>query len=72
MPPLAHDNLDIGFGVRADPGGLTANAFRRPVRLEAVIGGHVVTMGGMLAIAGRALMCSHAFALKIIPLRCVR
>jgi len=27
--------------------------------------GHVVTVGGMLAIAGRALMRSHAFAFKI-------
>ena len=65
MTARAHDDLDIGFGVRADPGGLSAYAFRCPVCPEPVVRRHVITMGGMLAIAGCALMCRHALPFKI-------
>ena len=65
MTPLAHDDLNIDFRVGADLCGLPAYAFWRPVRFEAVMGGHVIFMGGMLTIAGAANMGSHAFAFKI-------
>ena len=65
MTALAHDNLDKGFGVRADPGGLSAYSFGRPICPEPMVRWHVITLGGVLAIAGCALVSSHALALKI-------
>jgi len=50
MPPLTHDDLDKCFCIRADSGGLPANALWGPIRFETVVGGHVVTMGGVLAV----------------------
>jgi len=52
MAPFAHDDFNIDFGVGADLCGLPADAFRCPVCFEAVMGRHMIFMGGVLAIAG--------------------
>ena len=64
MAALAHDDLNKGFGVRADPGGQSANAIWRPVCPEPMVFWHVITVGGVLVIAGGALVCGLALASK--------
>ena len=72
MATLAHNDFDKGFRVRADPGSLTAYPFRRPIGAEPMVRRHVIFMGGMLMIAGGALVGGDAFAFKIYLYRARR
>lgn len=48
---LTHDHLDKGLGIGANSRGLPSDPFRGPVFTKAVMGGHMVTVCGMLMIA---------------------
>jgi hypothetical protein len=65
MSPLAHDHLNKGFYIWPDLGGAAANAFRRPICTEAMVGGHVVADGGMLAISRGPLMRGNTLTFMI-------
>ena len=51
VPPLAHDHIDKGFDIWADQHGLSPDALWCPVFTEPMMCGHVVTVGGVLAVA---------------------
>lgn len=62
---LAHDQLHKGVDIRPDPGGLRANAFRRPVCAITVIGRHVVANSGVFTITWRPLMRRNTLTFMI-------
>lgn len=51
MFALTHDDFDKGFSIGTNPCRLAPDLLRRPVIAEPVMGGHMIVVCGMLAIA---------------------
>ena len=62
---LAHDDFDKGLNIWPDACGLLADAFWRPICTETVMRGHVIAVGGVLAITRGFGVGGDALSLKI-------
>ncbi len=51
MLALAHDHLNKGLCIGTNFNCLPPDPFGRPVFAEPVMGGHMIAMGGMLAVS---------------------
>ncbi len=54
VSPFAHDHIHKGLDVWADASGLPADVLGRPIDPELVMCWHVITMCGVLPVAGGA------------------
>ena len=50
VAPVAQDYLNQDRAIRADAGGFALYAVRRPVRMAAVTGWHMITQSGVLMV----------------------
>ena len=62
MRARAHDDLDQGFGVGTDGGGITANPLRRPGGEPAVRARHMLWQRGMAPVGQSAHVAGDALA----------
>jgi len=60
---VANDDIDQGFGVGPNHGGVPANTGRCPLGITAVRRGHVLRHRGMVPVGGPAHVAGDSFAL---------